>query len=354
MSKKITTKDFIDRARTVHGTKYGYAFSVYQSSKNKVFIHCLEHGMFEQSPNHHLRGVGCPACFGTKKHTTESFIQKAREVHGEKYSYYLVEYSGTHSKVTIICEKHGIFEQTPAAHLSEQGCLGCAGVKKHTDDSFITLAREVHGENRYRYELVVYTGNKNKIIIICPEHGDFKQKPADHLNGKGCPGCSGNTKHTSQLFSQKAKQIHGENRYKYELVEYKNNSEKVKIVCHEHGVFEQKPAAHLSGQGCPGCANYGFDRTKYGFLYILRSDCGRYMKIGITHKPDQRQSDLSKATPFSFKRIELIEGPGDQIATLEKELLADYQPVGFTETFNGYSEWRLWDDSILMRFRQHR
>ena len=70
------------------------------------------------------------------------------------------------------------------------------------------------------------------------------------------------------------------------------------------------------------------------------------MKIGITHDPKQRKVQLSRVTPFSFKRIELIEGPGNQIANLEKELLAKYQPVGFTERFDGSTEWRLWDDSV--------
>ena len=150
---------------------------------------------------------------------------------------------------------------------------------------------------------------------------------------------------TTEQWINKAKEIHGD-KYNYSLVEYKNNSEKVTIVCTEHGNFTQAPVNHLSGQNCPGCAEYGFDRTKVGFLYVLRSDCGRYMKIGITNKPNQRQAQLSRATPFSFKRIELIEGPGDQIANLEKELLAKYQPAGFTETFDGSTEWRLWDDSV--------
>ena len=90
----------------------------------------------------------------------------------------------------------------------------------------------------------------------------------------------------------------------------------------------------------------GFDRTKYASLYILRSDCGSYMKIGITHNPKQRHNKLKRDTPFSFDCVELIEGPGEQIANLEKELLAEYQPAAFTETFDGHTEWRLWDDSI--------
>ena len=90
----------------------------------------------------------------------------------------------------------------------------------------------------------------------------------------------------------------------------------------------------------------GFDRTKDGFLYVLRSDCGQYMKIGITNNPERRNTELTRDTPFQFTRIELIEGTGEQIANLEKELLAEYQPAEFDNHFDGYTEWRLWNDSI--------
>ena len=293
MSRKVTTKDFIDRARAVHSDKYGYAFSVYQSTKTKVSIYCHDHGMFEQSPADHIKGSGCPGCAAeSKTHTSSLFIEKAKEFHGDRYNYSKVDYVNMRNKVVVICPEHGEFEQTPHGHLKGNGCIRC------------------------RVENV---GKLNR----------------------------SNTK----SFIVRAIKTHN-NKFDYSKVEYKTTREKVIIVCHEHGDFEQTPHSHLKGRGCPGCANSGFDRTKDGFLYVLRSECGRYMKIGITHKPDQRHSDLSRETPFSFKRIELIEGPGDQIANLEKELLADYQPVGFTEVFDGYSEWRLWDDSILMRFRR--
>ena len=118
MPPRLTTKEFINRARAVHGDKYGYAFSVYQQSHTKVYVHCEEHGVFEQTPSNHLRGQGCPGCFGTKKkHTTESFIQKAREVHGDSYDYAFVNYVYSHTKVKIICRKHGSFFTNPKSPL---------------------------------------------------------------------------------------------------------------------------------------------------------------------------------------------------------------------------------------------
>ena len=348
MPKKVTTQDFIDRARAVHGNKYGYAFSVYLSTHTKTSIHCPEHGMFEQSPNNHLNGYGCPSCgflTSIKSRTKKQshFINQAIVIHGDKYDYSKVDYVNNKTKIIIICPEHGMFEQSPNCHLSGNGCPGCADTK-HTNESFIAKTREVHGD-KYDYSLVNYISIMEKVSIRCPEHGVFEQTPNGHLKGYGCPSCAGVKKHTNESFIAKAREIHGD-KYDYSLVNYINIMEKVSIHCPEHGMFEQTSNDHLSGAGCPGCAKSGFDRTKAGFLYVLRSDCGRYMKIGITHDPKQRYSYLSKATPFSFERIELVEGQGDLIANLEKELLAEYRPVDFTETFNGYTEWRLWDESI--------
>lgn len=286
--RKLTTQEFIDRARAVHGDRYGYAFSIYLSATDKVIIHCPEHGMFEQSPNNHINsGTGCPSCgnYTSIKSRTKNqsdFINQAKSVHGNKYDYSKVEYVNTNSDVKIICSEHGLFEQRPSHHLNGVGCPSCSGNKKHNNVSFITEARIVHGD-----------------------------------------------------------------RYDYSMVDYLHSHQKVSIRCIEHGVFEQTPNNHLHQKsGCPSCMSFGFDRTSVGFLYVLRSDCGQYMKIGITNDPERRNTELTRYTPFSFKRIELIEGSGDQIANFEKELLAEYQPAGFTETFDGYSEWRLWDDSI--------
>lgn len=215
---------------------------------------------------------------------------------------------------------------------------------KLTTKKFIERACVVHN-SYYNYDSVVYQSAHEKITIYCYVHGVFEQTPSAHLSGRGCSLCSNNKKKTTEDFIEKARKVHG-NKYGYAFSVYKSATCKIMVYCYEHGMFEQESSSHLKGIGCPGCAKTGFDRTKVGFLYILRSDCGRYMKIGITHNPKQRHTELSRETPFHFECIELIEGSGGQIAELEKELLAKYQPAGFDNQFDGYSEWRLWDDSI--------
>lgn len=351
---KYNTQDFIDKAKIVHGDRYGYALTIYCGVKNKVFIYCNKHGVFEQRVSDHLAGKGCNKC-GVNKSTEMrtgdlyNFINRSNIIHKNMYDYSLVKYLGSHKKVQIICPDCGIFEQTPNGHLAGKGCHKCYGKRisnsKFSDlEFFIEKATSVHG-NKYDYSLVDYQGTYNTVIITCAEHGVFRQTPNNHLRGRGCSVCSNTYRHDTSSFIEKATYVHG-NKYDYSSSEYVGANNKITIICKTHGIFKQIAGMHLYGRGCPGCAEYGFDRTKDGFLYVLRSECGRYMKIGVTNKPEQRQSQLSRATPFSFKRIELIEGQGDQIADLEKELLAEYQPAGFTETFDGYSEWRLWSESI--------
>lgn len=131
------------------------------------------------------------------KLTTEQFIQKAREVHGDKYDYSRVVYTSVHSKIKIICPEHGEFEQRPNNHVSnKRGCRKCQYQQfsihhSKTAEDFITKARFIHGD-KYDYSLVEYLNNRTDVTIICPKHGPFKQWPSNHTHRtmkQGCPVC---------------------------------------------------------------------------------------------------------------------------------------------------------------------
>ena len=129
-----------------------------------------------------------------KKRTTKEFIERAREIHGDKYDYSKVEYIRDNEKVCIICPKHGEFWQTPSNHLHKvkpQNCPKCSHRSyKYTNEEFIKLAQKVHGI-KYDYSKVIYKNNKTPITIICPIHGEFSQIPTDHIISKaGCPHCN--------------------------------------------------------------------------------------------------------------------------------------------------------------------
>jgi len=188
MPKKLTTEEFIKRAKKVHHNRYNYSLVEYIGNNEKVKIICLKHGEFVQTPHSHLSGNGCPHCAGNIKYTTEEFIEKAKKVHGDRYDYSLVNYIGSNEKVKIICLKHGEFEQISYSHLAGRGCRKCAGKLKSTTEEFIENAKKVHGD-RYDYSLVNYVNNQTKVKIICLKHGIFSHEPNSHLSGTGCPRC---------------------------------------------------------------------------------------------------------------------------------------------------------------------
>lgn len=195
------------------------------------------------------------------KYNTESFIQKAKEIHGDKYDYSKAEYIGSQTKICVICSKHGEFWQRPADHLRGCGCWKCGGKKNQstrpkTTDEFIIEARQVHGD-KYDYSKVVYKGAFKKVCIICLEHGEFWQVPIQHLQGHGCPKCGKikrrqNTRKNTEWFIQKAKEIHGD-KYNYSGTKYIHSMSGVCITCPIHGDFWMPPHRHLQGHGCPKC-----------------------------------------------------------------------------------------------------
>lgn len=124
--KKKTTQQFVIDARKVHGKKYEYDLVVYDGCKNKVDITCPTHGKFDQTPDSHLQGLGCRYCTNTGvRDTTLGFMLKANKIHDGMYDYSAVDYIDSNNKVTIICKEHGKFEQGPQSHLRGSGCPNC-------------------------------------------------------------------------------------------------------------------------------------------------------------------------------------------------------------------------------------
>lgn len=187
----------------------------------------------------------------------DSFIKKAKNVHGSKYDYSNTKYNGYRVKVEISCPEHGIFQQRIDSHLAGQGCPDCSGNRKHSTKSFIDKANRVHNY-QYDYSQAVYINNETKLEIICKAHGSFFQQPNSHFNGSGCPECGGLKISEAQflnteLFIQRAKEIHHDD-YDYTKTEYVYCKTDVIITCKIHGDYRQKPYLHLFGGGCHKCA----------------------------------------------------------------------------------------------------
>jgi very-short-patch-repair endonuclease len=256
--------EFIIKSNIIHNNKYNYSFVEYINSKNKVKIICPIHGEFEQSPCRHVNlKQGCPKCGRTKKLTNIEFIERAINIHKNIYDYSLVEYKNFKTKVNIICKKHGVFKQSPNAHLNGSICPKCSLDKSRKFDRFLNISKTKYGD-KYDYSLTTYKRCDEEVKIICPKHGIFEQRPDYHLK-RGCPICEGNMKVNTEQIKIIFNEIH-DNEFDYSLVEYKGDKIKVKIICPKHGVFEQTPSYHKIGSGCPICNESSGEKNIRKFL----------------------------------------------------------------------------------------
>lgn len=128
--KKAQHKDkFKEKANNVHNFRYGYDDVNYISAIIRVKINCHKHGVFEQTPNSHLDGRGCPSCgkdlVKRKPLTLQQFIEASKASHGNKYDYSQSKYINSTSKIAIICPLHDIFYQSAVAHMIGKGCQKC-------------------------------------------------------------------------------------------------------------------------------------------------------------------------------------------------------------------------------------
>lgn len=155
----------------------------------RVEVVCKQRGAFWQALNNHKTGHGCRLCKNDgQKSSTERFIKESKDVHGEKYDYSKSVYRGCKEKVTVTCREHGDFTITPSHHKNGQGCQACAGNKRGTTDEFIKKSKEVHGD-AYDYSKSEYKGSNKEIVVICKRHGEFKTTPSRHTYGRGCQRC---------------------------------------------------------------------------------------------------------------------------------------------------------------------
>ena len=243
MKKKLTTEEFKERARQVHGDRYNYNHVDYVNAITPVTIVCLEHGSFEQQPKQHLAGNGCPGCKAeaiskSKLKTKQKFINDAIDVHGSKYDYSKVDYVHSDEDVEIVCPKHGSFWKKPSKHLAGQGCPECSNENskgiygyqwlrenpdKHNDpcliyliemyddqESFLKLGltknsvRERYGSNQarsgYEYEVLLQEETTMKQGIVLE---DMVGTELDHRKHSPHKDFSGRT----ECFSLEAKDL---------------------------------------------------------------------------------------------------------------------------------------------------
>jgi len=169
-----------------------------------IFFDIKNNIVYFYDKNQFIHKMNCCNIYKNQKYSirsainkTEYFINKAKEIHGDRYDYSLVNYIKHDNKITIICPIHGIFSQTPNAHLSKKGCKKCGyrtslkekPIRLSLLDNFLINANKIHS-NKYDYSKFLVNNAKTKGIIICPTHGEFLMNINNHISGKQkCKKC---------------------------------------------------------------------------------------------------------------------------------------------------------------------
>lgn len=286
-NRKKTSEEFSKDVQELYGDKYDCSKVEYINNKTQVILICNEHGEFSSRPNDILGGHCCKKCgeermktkIIAKTDTLEDFIIKSKLIHGDKYSYDKTIYKNSRTKLTITCKKHGDFTKYSNHHLNiEGGCKECNRDDKllidrpEITEKFIEKSKEVHSD-KFDYSKTKYIRITDKVIIICPKHGEFEQTPGNHLNFN-CLKCSIENVHKKQKKSTEqfiidSIKVHGD-LYDYSSCDYKSAHEKVQIICKTHGIFEQLPASHTNSKsGCNRCSIYVKENRCIKFLEDL-------------------------------------------------------------------------------------
>lgn len=186
-----TLQERVTQFKVVHTDKYDYSMvSEPIRWDSKIPVICPEHGIFNVIVNNHQRGAGCPECSGNKRKTKNQRIDDANRVHNDKYDYSMLpDVVNGKCKVPVVCPEHGKFMVTLSNHINHKsGCPECSNRLPRDYAKFILQARYHHGD-KYGYKLYDSVSRDDVITIICPEHGEFKQKVGAHVVGKGCQEC---------------------------------------------------------------------------------------------------------------------------------------------------------------------
>lgn len=260
---KITKEEFIEKCEKIH-PDWDFSSINFEGTKKPLVVKCKKHGEFRlaQASQAYRDTQKCPYC--DLEERKNAFIQKARQIHGDKYDYSKVDYKTNKIPVVIIChekdefgEEHGEFLQAPGDHLKGYGCSKCSGKYKPTTEEWIKKAMKIHPE--FDYSKVIYKDNKTPVTIICKKHHEeFTIIPTNFIKDKiNCPKCRAEYRRnlyakSTEQFIEDARKIHGD-KYDYSKVNYTNNKTNITIVCPEHGEFQQTPETHLEGCGCRKC-----------------------------------------------------------------------------------------------------
>lgn len=322
----------------------------YVNNSSRALVKCEKGHIWSASAKNLSNNSGCPRCAGSYHRTKQEQEKRIKEEFGFNFVKWVDEYGNNKSEFHVSCDHGHLFSANLTKLMKGKKCPDCQGAYKYSEKE----AKKIVNESGY-FSFIKwddkYNGVMSSVVVSCTKGHKIKTRLTNIIAGFGCNRCNsgwiGKEEREKQL-----KELKGRFFVKW-LTEYKNCFSKAVMMC-EYGHIWSSPVMQLIKDTgyCPVCSPHGFNPNLTGTLYLLRSKCGTMMKIGITNSHKDRLLKLRRSTPFDFRCIERFEGEGHFVMKKEKELLNKYEPANLDKKFDGYTEWRKWDNEIILIFKQ--
>lgn len=265
-------------------------------------------------------------------------------------------YKNAYSRLTMSCPKRGHGDWTVTINNlvnNKSKCPVCAGRaligQEVREEEIIRLCNDrglvfAGWENGYK------TSDSN-LLVKCPTHGNWTATFHNFVRrANGCPQCEGRYTPTIEEITWRVATQAAEKGIEFLGFEddYKTITKtRCKFGCPTHGEYTSALTDFIySGSTCSKCSRIGHDKNKPATLYLLRSTCGQFVKIGVSNNHNRRMKALATTTPFPFELLKFHRlDDGHRISKLEQILLAVLDDAGM-KGFSGAREWRLWQPSV--------
>lgn len=303
-----------------------------------------------------IKGSGCPQCAGKRPWRSIDREAQIADIGGMDFVCWPDGYKTAKSKATVRCRMDGHEWSASVDSLINAGsrCPECAGNIKRNERFYLD---RICGDGRFRF--IRFEGKfenvESRVYVSCRECG-FRWCASINsiLNGRrtGCPRCANQERPS---MAEREAQINASGSVSFVRWdgEFSGAKSRAVISCNECLYSWSSSVNNIVNhdRGCPSCAKTGYDKSKTGHLYALRSECGRYVKIGISNNPEKRIAKLKLSTPFGLSLVEQINGDGGKIAELEKYFHNKYDMAGLCG-FDGCTEWLTVNDELMIEIRE--
>lgn len=255
------SKYYLEKLEEIHGERFTFLDTENLHWGKIIKTECRKHNyVFNYKVGYFLKKrfgsyvkfVGCEKCDKEKRRLTKAiFLMRAEKIYNDYYKLDKVNFNLGTDNIIITCPLHGDFISTPTRFLAGRGCKKCAIIKSKKTNESFINNSNKIHNNFYKYDLTNYIMNRIKVKIICPKHGVFEQRPDAHLRGQGCNMCR--TEKSRNKFTDFIEKANKihNNRYLYDENTYSIGNKKTKIICKIHGDFYQTPEHHINRE--QGC-----------------------------------------------------------------------------------------------------